>query len=61
MLSFHLCDTMVIQDLVETSDGDFEQVKWNILLKYFIFHLYFKRIMKEMKILYRMSPDLLLG
>lgn len=30
---------MIIQDLAETSDGDLEQVKWNILLKYFIFHL----------------------
>lgn len=30
---------MIIQDLAETSDGDLEQVKWNILLKYFIFYL----------------------
>lgn len=52
---------MIIQDLAETSDGDLEQVKWNILLKYFIFHLENTETYYEGNenppILYRMSPE----
>lgn len=53
---------MIIQDLAETSDGDLEQVKWNILLKYFIFHLentetYYEGDKKNPPTLYRMSPE----
>lgn len=32
--SFHFYEIIVIQVLVEIIDGDLEQGKWNILLKY---------------------------
>ena len=52
---------MVIQDLVEIIDGVLERVKWNILLKYFIFYLenaetYYKEI-KTHPNMYRTSLE----
>lgn len=47
--SFHFYEIIVIHVLVEIIDGDLEQGKWNILLKYLFYFLFWKTQKNVMK------------